>query len=242
MQPAEGVYFRREDYASFWLRALVDVIDFVVVGVVCAVLVIPLAAILEPDRLLLNLTFATCAAVAFCYFVVLKRSRFRTVGYRVGRVRIVGLDGLPASWGALTMRLGFAFLGPMNWLLDLTWLSTDWHRQALRAPVLRGFLLQLPGARGGGGAGKDCRCRAFLIDPIENFFFTSRPRPGYPIDLTSANKRVSSGVILEPVFLLSSSLSERIRQKEQLTEGAIAAAFDLGSRLLWCDGDEGHWG
>jgi uncharacterized RDD family membrane protein YckC len=143
MQPAEGVYFRREDYASFWLRALVDVIDFVVVGVVCAVLVIPLAAILEPDRLLLNLTFATCAAVAFCYFVVLKRSRFRTVGYRVGRVRIVGLDGLPASWGALTMRLGFAFLGPMNWLLDLTWLSTDWHRQALRDKLARTYVVKV---------------------------------------------------------------------------------------------------
>jgi hypothetical protein len=32
MNPATGVYFRREDYASFWRRTFVDLVDFAVVA------------------------------------------------------------------------------------------------------------------------------------------------------------------------------------------------------------------
>ena len=32
MQGAEGVYFRHEDYAPFWVRGLMEVIDLLVFG------------------------------------------------------------------------------------------------------------------------------------------------------------------------------------------------------------------
>ena len=45
-----GVYFRHEDYASFWVRALVDVIDFSVFAVFCIGLVIVMISILPLDE------------------------------------------------------------------------------------------------------------------------------------------------------------------------------------------------
>jgi uncharacterized RDD family membrane protein YckC len=88
--------------------------------------------LLPLTRTTLNLTLIIVVLVFFCYFVLLKRSRFRTLGYRAGGVRIVGLDGQTPRWTSLTFRLMFALLGPLNWLFDLIWSSGDEHRQAIR--------------------------------------------------------------------------------------------------------------
>jgi uncharacterized RDD family membrane protein YckC len=137
----EGVYFRRDDYASFWRRAVVDAIDFLVATLIFLVTAMVLVA-LTGEALLAELVMGTLVATAFGYFVVLKRSRFGTVGYRVCRVRVVGIDGLPPGWFALTLRMVFGFLGPVNWLADITWLATDAHRQALRDKLARTYVVK----------------------------------------------------------------------------------------------------
>ena len=45
---------------------------------------------------------------------------------------MIGIDGRPTSLAALSLRTGFMFLGPFNYLLDAIWLTTDPNRQALR--------------------------------------------------------------------------------------------------------------
>jgi len=132
---ADGVYFRRDDYASFWLRLLVDVIDFLVFGTVCLALAVSVLLVFRHTRTILNLTFATCSALAFCYFVVLKRSTVGTLGFRIGKVKVVGIDGRRADWFGLIVRLLFGVLGPLNWLMDLLWLSGDTHRQSASRQV-----------------------------------------------------------------------------------------------------------
>ena len=72
MKATDGVYFRREDCARFWVRVLVDVIDLMVFGTVCAALAVPVMMILPPTRSTVNLILLTCVAVAFSYFVCLK--------------------------------------------------------------------------------------------------------------------------------------------------------------------------
>jgi uncharacterized RDD family membrane protein YckC len=138
----EGVYFRREDYASFWRRAFVDGIDFAVAAIIALILVLVISAIFDMSDWMAELIMLTAFAITFGYFVVLKRSRFRTVGYRLGGVRVVGLDGLPPGWGTMILRALFIFPGPINWLLDLTWLSTDRHRQALRDKFTRTYVIR----------------------------------------------------------------------------------------------------
>ena len=91
----------------------------------------------------LNLTLAILTAVVSFYLVVLKRSKIGTIGYRVGSVRIVGPDGQTASLSALTYRLLFAPLGPLNWFMDLLWVSGDPHGQSLRDKLAHTYVVKL---------------------------------------------------------------------------------------------------
>lgn len=127
MEPLTGVYFRRNDYAGFWRRLLIDSVDLIVTGVVCLTSFAVVWMVLPSAGLIL----ASWGTACFSYFVLLKRSGVGTVGYRVGGVRIVGYDGEKPSISSLTLRLLFGVLGPL-WLVDLIWVSGDTHRQALR--------------------------------------------------------------------------------------------------------------
>lgn len=98
------------------------------VALLLCLAVILILALFLPGRLVL----LVCVGILFCYFVLLKRSYEGTVGYRLGGVRIVGLDGRRVGIFPLTLRLMFMVLGPLNYVLDLAWLSSDIHRQGLR--------------------------------------------------------------------------------------------------------------
>src|SRR5436305_5932322 len=99
MFPQLGRYFREQDYAKFSRRLLVDVIDFFVAGLVCFVVFLALWGTVAPK--LFPLIFA---AILFCYFVFVKRSRMGTLGYRIGGVRIVNMSGERASLMQLAVR------------------------------------------------------------------------------------------------------------------------------------------
>jgi uncharacterized RDD family membrane protein YckC len=145
------VYFFRQDYAPFWVRVLVDLIDLAVFGVVCGALTTLVAIQVDFIKTTLNLLLLMWAPGALLYFVILKRSSFRTLGYRIGRVRIVGLDGEQPSYGALILGLVFGVLGPFNWVLDLVWLSSDLHRQALRDKFAKTYVVKAKAQPAGRG-------------------------------------------------------------------------------------------
>jgi len=151
MQAAEGVYFRHDDYAPFWVRVLLDVIDFLVFGALCMVLIVPVLAVFPSGPWAARAIFLAWAITAFLYFVLLKRSSFRTLGYRVGRVRIVGLDGRKPSHWSLIVRFMFGMLGSLNWPIDLIWLTNDIHRQALRDKFANTYVVRAAAQSSGTG-------------------------------------------------------------------------------------------
>jgi uncharacterized RDD family membrane protein YckC len=122
-----GVYFRSDDYASFWRRLLVDLIDGTVI---LAAWLLTFATLANLDSA--ALIFVVCGAFCFGYLVLLKRTERGTLGYRACGVRIVGIDGCRAGIAPLTIRALFVLFGPINYLWDALWISTDTHRQALR--------------------------------------------------------------------------------------------------------------
>jgi uncharacterized RDD family membrane protein YckC len=132
---ASGVWFFPSDYAGFWRRLAVELADAVVIAIV--LLVVSLAVVLlDPSEDLTDrtaLVLISCwALLIYGYFVLLKRSRLGTVGYRLGGVRIVDAAGRTPGLGALTLRLSFGLLGPFNIVLDMLWIPSDRHRQTLR--------------------------------------------------------------------------------------------------------------
>jgi uncharacterized RDD family membrane protein YckC len=90
---------------------------------------------------ILNLFLAAGAILVFCYFVVLKRSKAGTVGYRLCGVRVVGLDGRPATLKALAFRTLFAVLAPLSGF-DSIWIAGDPHRQALRDKLAQTYVVK----------------------------------------------------------------------------------------------------
>ena len=80
---AEGLYYRRQDYAGLWRRLLAAIVDAIVVaaGLLALLLIVPSAGSLF-------LAFMTWLAFSFLYLVVCKRTRVRTLGYRLAGVRL----------------------------------------------------------------------------------------------------------------------------------------------------------
>ncbi len=137
-----GVYYRRDDYASVWTRLLIEVIDTIVAIAICIGISILILAYLPQDDLLGWALFTTWAITWFAYFVILKRTRIRTLGYIICGVRIVNLKGELPSLMSLSIRLIFAALGPFNALLDLFWIPGDERRQALRDKFANTYVIK----------------------------------------------------------------------------------------------------
>ena len=141
----QAVWFFPSDYVGFWRRLAVELVDSVVIVVVLLV-VTATVVLLDPGEDLSDTTLAvlvSCWAVfIYGYFVVLKRSRVNTVGYRLARVRIVDAYGRPPGLGALTLRLSFGLLGPFNVVLDMLWIPFDRHKQALRDKLAHTYVVK----------------------------------------------------------------------------------------------------
>jgi uncharacterized RDD family membrane protein YckC len=146
LKTEEGVYYPKEAYAGFLLRLMVELIDIVLASALCFLFAIGLVVgpfRIEPftplfgDVLLTGWIF-----IWFAYFVPLKGSRLNTLGYRIGKIRIVNLQGNPPSLYSLTLRLMFAIIGPLNILLDLIWLTSDPNRQALRDKFAHTYVIK----------------------------------------------------------------------------------------------------
>jgi uncharacterized RDD family membrane protein YckC len=137
-----AVWFFPSDYAGVWRRLGIELADATAI-VVLLLIVTVTVALLDPvgdwnDTYL----FAGWLALVWTYFVLLKRTPLGTVGYRLAGVRIVDAYGRRPGLGALTLRLAFGILGPMNIVLDLLWIPFDRHKQSLRDKVAHTYVVK----------------------------------------------------------------------------------------------------
>jgi RDD family protein len=127
-----GVFYAITDYAGLMRRLFIDLVDFIV-AMAISVVMLKATASVAPDLLdVPRLRLGALAAVWISYFVLLKASPYRTLGYVVGRVRIVNYRGERPGIPRLVGRLAFVLGGPLNFLFDAFWLTGDENRQALR--------------------------------------------------------------------------------------------------------------
>ena len=130
-----GAYYESDDYAGFMRRIGVLVIDTIVILIAGVLLWIPLLTIswnlnqtFEPS----GLFFLLWAVLIWVYLVPLKRSRLRTIGYRLFGLMIVTTRGERPSLFTMTFRMLMWLFGPFNFVLDLIWLGADTEGQSLR--------------------------------------------------------------------------------------------------------------
>jgi uncharacterized RDD family membrane protein YckC len=127
-----GVYYRTQDYVGVVRRVLIDLVDIPLAGAASALLTYAAGRAWSRLEDVPLVAFLVWGAVWFGYFVLLKRSRFRTLGYIATGARVVDLAGQRPSITRLVGRLLFAVVGPLNAVVDLFWLTGDPNRQALR--------------------------------------------------------------------------------------------------------------
>ena len=122
---------------------MVDLIDFTLLLVALGTITLGGVVILPQGvQALPRILFGSGIAFGFVYLVLLKRSRFRTLGYIVGGIRIVSIHGERPSIWSLTIRALFAFFGPFNVLIDIIWLTNDESRQALRDKFAHTYVIR----------------------------------------------------------------------------------------------------
>lgn len=177
----EGVYYRPEDYAGVWRRLLIEGIDFgVAFALSIAITMLLLAAVMPADSesqafadRLTWILLIVWPAIWFLYLVILKRTRIRTLGYLIGRARIVNLKGEMPGILPLTIRLAFATLGPINVITDLFWITGDDNRQALRDKFAGTYVINKWAQPAGRGK---VVYRSYSM--MFNFIFREVKRPG----------------------------------------------------------------
>jgi len=168
----QAVWFFPSDYAGFWRRLAVGLVDATVV-VILLLIVTVTVALLDPMGQVSDVPLvAGWAALIYGYLVLLKGSCVRTVGYRLAGVRIVDACGRPPGLGALTVRLGFGVLWPLNLVLDALWIPFDRRKQSLRDQFARTYVVRA-NARPAGPARvvlRSCRVMgiAFVFQEVES--------------------------------------------------------------------------
>jgi uncharacterized RDD family membrane protein YckC len=136
-----GVFYRHEDYVGVWRRLSIDVVDTLIALGVSLLTTVPLFLILPADRAA-GIALASWSLIWFGYFVLLKRSRFRTLGYIIAGAQVVNLMGERPSILSLVGRLLFVVGGPANFLIDLLWISSDPSRQAIRDKFAHTYVIR----------------------------------------------------------------------------------------------------
>jgi uncharacterized RDD family membrane protein YckC len=148
---SEGVYFDRASYAGFLRRLVVDLIDIAVILAVSVCSSLLLMMVVPSSQQQALALFLLWIGLWFLYFVLLKRSDFGTLGYKLCGVRVVNLKGDRPGITALTLRLMFAVFGPLNTVIDLLWLSGDDNGQALRDKFARTYVVRRDAVPAGTG-------------------------------------------------------------------------------------------
>ena len=145
MTSADGsavVYFAREDYAGFWRRLAVEVVDILVALGLLVALAFLFTVTPHRGRVSVELVFLAWGVVTFWYFVILKHLGWRTAGYHLGGVRIVDACGQVPGFTSLSLRLLFGVMGPFNVLVDMLWIPSDPWRQSLRDKLAHTYVVK----------------------------------------------------------------------------------------------------
>ncbi len=127
-----GVYYEKDEYAGFLKRIVIAVIDIVIILLFSAVCLFVSNYFIYSENGYFNFNFFFILFLSILYLAILKRSKYRTVGYILTGVKIVDLKGKQPSIFRMILRVFLLLIGPMELVIDIIWLTSETTRQTLR--------------------------------------------------------------------------------------------------------------
>lgn len=136
----DGVYFAEQDNVGTWKRLGILVVDGIILFIALTIMGTIYVATSSHFS---NASYQIlCIGISWLYLVPLKRSRYRTIGYRIFRAKIVTYQGKPPSLYILTFREAMWLLSFGNLILDFIWSNMDEHKQTYRDRMLQLYLVK----------------------------------------------------------------------------------------------------
>jgi uncharacterized RDD family membrane protein YckC len=136
-QKETGVYYSHDDLAGLLRRSFVLAVDLAIVLSVWGVLL----GFATSSVISLQIANGVAFLLAWAYLAGLKSGEGNTLGYRLAGVKLVNLEGEPAGLFKSTCRFLFLFVGPLNFVFDLLWLTSDANKQTLRDKLTRTYVV-----------------------------------------------------------------------------------------------------
>ncbi|MBF0197815.1 MAG: RDD family protein [Planctomycetes bacterium] len=128
-----GVYYDTDDYAGFFRRLIIICVDlFVFCSLISFGLI--LDEVLYDSFESYYEEYCTFGALilTYIYLTVIKISRFGTFGLALTNCKIVSIYGKKPSMYNMSFRFLFLFLGPVNLIIDLMWLTLNPEKRTVR--------------------------------------------------------------------------------------------------------------
>lgn len=145
-----GVFYATADHVGLFRRLLIDAVDGVVLLLIWLITFVVLV-LADIDKGIARTVFMLVTLASFFFYLVFLKYIARTLGYVLFDARLVNLQGAAPSVGALIIRALFLFIGPANTLLDLLWVTSDPHRQAIRDKFARTYVIRSGSRPAGNG-------------------------------------------------------------------------------------------
>jgi len=131
-----GIIFKDSDYASFFTRVIIILIDI-------AFLFLLLIASVFLDDFLYQSYYTDDYVVSkyvfmmftFFYLTVLKASEFGTLGQMLTKTKILHINGKKPSIFVMIFRLIFWSVGPLNVIADIAWMTLNKEKRTVRDSV-----------------------------------------------------------------------------------------------------------
>lgn len=127
-----GVFYEKKEYAGFIKRVVIAVVDLFVIAVFSMACLYVTDYLIYYEDTYYKFNFIFTIILAILYLAVLKRSKYRTIGYILTGVKIVDLKGEKPSIFKMILRVLLILIGPFELIVDIIWLTSEVTKQTLR--------------------------------------------------------------------------------------------------------------
>ena len=136
-----GIYYHEDDYASFSRRIIAAIIDISVI-ILFSSMILLFTRVLN-DQINIKSSYLFLISLTLVYFTFFKRSKLRTIGYILTRIKIVDLSGSKPSLYNMFMRVILLIAGPDDYSKSIELVKIEKTKQSLRDKYLGNYVVNV---------------------------------------------------------------------------------------------------